>query len=185
MPALEDDDDAWFADRLLRARRGDPRGFDDLVRWLEGPLLGFLTARGADDPDGTANEVLVRAFRRIDGFEGGRVAFRAWIFRIARNALVDEHRRRSSRPPTVPMAPDALPDAPTLDSRLDHVGERERVEVMLACLTGEQREVLLLRVVAGLSVDETAEVLGRRAGAVRMLQHRALVRLRVSLVGRA
>ncbi|HEX6419740.1 MAG TPA: sigma-70 family RNA polymerase sigma factor [Acidimicrobiales bacterium] len=182
---MSGDDDGAFADHLARAQGGEPRAFDELVRWLEHPLLGFLTARGADDPHGTANEVLVRAFRRIDTFAGGAAQFRAWVFRIARNALVDEHRRRSSRPVAVPHRPDTLPDAVTVDDHLDRVDERERVEAMLGCLTDDQREVVLLRVVAGLSVEETAATVGRRPGAVRALQHRALARLRSELSERA
>lgn len=179
------DDEDEFADRLVGAQRWEPRAFDELVRWLERPLLGFVTARGAEDPEGTANEVLVRVFRRIDRFEGGRVQFRAWVFRIARNVLVDEHRRRESRPRAVPASPETLSEAITVEDGLDRVGERARVEAMLAGLTDEQREVLLLRVVADLSVEETAQVVGRRPGAVRALQHRALTRLRSSLSKRA
>lgn len=182
---MSGDEEGPFAGRLAGAQAGDPRAFDELVVWLEQPLLGFLTARGADDPHGTANEVLVRAFRRIDSFSGGAAQFRAWVFRIARNALVDEHRRRSSRPVAVPHRPDALPEGAAVDDRLDRLGERERVEALLGCLTGEQREVVLLRVVAGLSVDETAAAMGRRPGAVRALQHRALARLRAELSERA
>lgn len=172
-------DDA-FAVLLHEARTGDPEAFDDLVRWLEGPLVGFLRARGADDPDGTANEVLVRVFGGIARFEGGAAQFRAWVFTIARNALVDERRRHARRPDAVPTVPDEIPDRST-DDAAERLGERERVDALLAGLTDEQREVLLLRIVAGLSVDETAEAVGRRAGAVRALQHRALGRLRTTL----
>jgi RNA polymerase sigma-70 factor (ECF subfamily) len=180
-----DDEGDAFDDRLARAQRGEPRAFDELVRWLERPLLGFLTARGAEDPHGTANEVLVRVFRRIDRFAGGQAQFRAWVFKIARNALVDEHRRRASRPIAVPNGTEALTGAVAAGDDLDRIGERERVEAMLGCLTDDQREVVLLRVVAGLSVDETARAVGRRPGAVRALQHRALARLRASLSGSA
>jgi RNA polymerase sigma-70 factor (ECF subfamily) len=178
-------DDA-FAVLLHGARTGDPEAFDELVRWLEAPLVGFLRARGADDPDGTANEVLVRVFGGIPRFEGGAAQFRAWVFTIARNALVDERRHRARRPATVPTVPEALPDRATADAAdaAEHIGERERVDALLADLTGEQREVLVLRIVAGLSVDETADAVGRRPGAVRALQHRALARLRANLARR-
>lgn len=184
-PVASDDEDAWFDERLAQAQAGSTQAFDDLVRWLERPLLGFAAARGADDPNGTANDVLVRVFRAIGTFEGGRVQFRAWVFKITRNVLLDEHRRRSRRPQADPTAPDALPDVVTLTDELDRVGERERVEKMLSSLTDEQREVVLLRVVAGLSVEETAETVGRRQGAVRALQSRALTRLRTSMARRA
>jgi RNA polymerase sigma-70 factor, ECF subfamily len=182
---VTDDDEELFADLIWEAQRGDPRAFEELVAWFSRSLLGFVTARGADDPDGTANEVLVRVFRGIGGFRGTQASFRAWVFRIARNVLVDEHRRRSARATMVLHEPatldDTLDDAIAVPDGLDRIGERERVEALLAVLTDEQREVLLLRVVAGLSVEETAETMERAQGAVRSLQHRALTRLRDAL----
>lgn len=178
---VDGDEDDWFEGRLREAQQGHQEAFADLVRWLEHPLLSFVTARGSESPDVTVNEVLVRVFRHVGGFDGGRVQFRAWVFRIARNVLVDEHRRRSAGPAMVVVGPEVLSGVVTVEDELDRVGERERVEAMLACLTDEQREVLLLRVVAGLSVEEVAESMERRPGAVRSLQHRALTRLRTSL----
>ncbi|HEX6238552.1 MAG TPA: RNA polymerase sigma factor [Acidimicrobiales bacterium] len=175
------DDDRVFTGRLARARSGDPRAFEELLRWLERPVGGYLRARGADDWEALANDVFVRAFGAIDGFEGNAVQFRAWVFRIARNALIDERRHRARRVDTVVTVPHELPDAGTADHLPDHLGERDRVEALLGELTDEQREVVLLRVVGGLNVEETAEVVGRRPGAVRALQHRALTRLRRSL----
>jgi RNA polymerase sigma factor (sigma-70 family) len=163
----------------MEARAGEPGAFDGLVRWIEQPLVAFLDARGADDPRGMANEVLLRVLRGITAFTGGGVQFRAWVFQIARNMLVDEHRYRSRRPDMVPTLPEELPEgaAPEVADRID---ERERMEALLDNLTDEQREVLLLRIVAGLSVEETAQVMGRRHGAVRALQHRGLGRLRAA-----
>jgi RNA polymerase sigma factor (sigma-70 family) len=165
----------------LGLRGGSPAG----VPGLKHPRGHFLRGGGPPPPHATANEVLVRIFRNVDRFEGARPQFRAWVFKIARNVLVDEHRRRAARPDTVPTRPDVLLDTATVDDELDRVDERERVEAMLHCLTDEQREVLLLRVVAGLSVDETARAMGRRPGAVRSLQHRALERLRTDLAAYA
>ena len=80
----------------------------------------------------------------------------------------------------MPTPPHHLPQPLADDDPTAAVEGRERVDAMLADLTDEQREVVLLRIVAGLSVEETAEVVGRRPGAVRTLQHRALARLRRS-----
>lgn len=181
---VSNDGDEGFADRLARAQLGDPAAVDELVRWLERPLVGFLHARGAEDAEDMANEVLVRVLRGVRRFEGGRKQFRAWVFRIARNVLVDEHRYRARRPDVVPTLHKELPEGAVVEDLAERVGQRERVEALLSGLTDEQREVLLLRIVAGLSVDETSRVVGRRPGAVRALQHRALVQLRTSLSGR-
>jgi len=181
---LGDDVYDGFDVRLRRAQAGDPGAFDELVRWLEYPLVGFLRARGVEDPEGMANEVLVRVFGGIERFDGGGAQFRAWVFRIARNALIDERRYRARRPDVVFTVHEELAEGVTVDAT-DRIGERERVEALLADLTDEQREVLVLRVVAGLSVEETAQTVGRRPGAVRALQHRALARLRTVLSGEA
>lgn len=172
-----------FAATIDAARSGDPRAFDELVRRVERPLVGFLRARGASDPEGLANETLVRVFRAIGGFTGGEVQFRAWVFTVARNLVIDDHRRRSRRPDARPTDPTTLPEVPAADP--DRLEQRERADQLLSLLTDEQREVIVLRVIAGLSVEETAEVVGRRPGAVRALQHRALSQLRRQLARRA
>lgn len=141
-------------------------------------LVGFARADGADDAEGVANETLVRVFRGIGDFAGNAAQFRAWIFTIARHVLVDERRRRSRRPAAIPTDPAGLPEV-AVDG---HVADGfDRVEHMLAGLTELQRDVVVLRVVAGLSVEETAAVVGRRPGAIRALQHRALEQLRRTL----
>jgi RNA polymerase sigma-70 factor, ECF subfamily len=167
-----------------RARSGDHEAFAELVGFVGGPLVGFLAARGADDPEGLANEVLVRVFGSIDSFDGGEAQFKAWVFAVARNAAIDEHRRRSRRVELAFVEPDRLPDT-GVDAGFGRVDETGRVDALLGLLTDDQREVIVLRVIAGLSVQETAEVLGRGAGAVRALQHRALGRLRKEFSVRA
>lgn len=165
---------------IERARQGDGGAFDALVRHIEKPLLGFVRARGADDPHAAASEVLVRVFHTLESFEGNAAQFRAWVFTIARNLVIDEHRQTARRTRTVPTDPHEMPDTavPSGD-----VSDTERVNALLADLTDEQREVVLLRIVAGLGVDEVAAALGKRPGAVRALQHRALGQLRKKLSG--
>ncbi|HEU5082035.1 MAG TPA: sigma-70 family RNA polymerase sigma factor [Acidimicrobiales bacterium] len=175
--------DAWFDDALRRARAGEPAGFDALVRHLDPKLVGFARARGADDPEGLADDVLVQMCRSISTFEGNLAQLRAWVFTIARNRLIDERRRAGRRVDALPVEPGSVPETPVVDPASVGVEERERVERLLASLTDEQREVVVLRVIVGLSVEETARVVGRRAGAVRALQHRALRQLRAELVG--
>ena len=182
---MSDDDDEQFERWVGSAQQGDPAGFDALVSALERPLVGFVRGRGASDPEGLVNEVLVRVFSGIADFEGNAPQFRAWVFRIARNLIIDERRTAGRRPDAVVTAPDQIPESPVHEAVADRFDQSERVETILAHVTSEQREVLLLRVVAGLSVEETAEVLGCRPGAVRALQHRGLKRLRQEFSRRA
>ena len=103
-------DDSWFPDALRRAKAGHRSGFDDLVRHLDARLVGFARARGADDPEGLADEVLVQMCRAIGYFDGNLVQLRAWVFTIARNRIIDERRRAGRRVDAVPTEPDQLPD---------------------------------------------------------------------------
>ncbi|MDE0801991.1 MAG: RNA polymerase sigma factor, partial [Acidimicrobiales bacterium] len=86
---MSDDDDEQFERWVGSAQQGDPAGFDALVSALERPLVGFVRGRGASDPEGLVNEVLVRVFSGIADFEGNAPQFRAWVFRIARNLIID------------------------------------------------------------------------------------------------
>lgn len=170
------DDEMGRDASLARAKAGHSDGFDDLVRWLEGPLLGFARARNADDPDGVVNEVLLRAFSSLGSFSGSADDFRAWVYRIARNLIIDQSRARSRRVVELATAPGDLPAVPVEGD--DALDQASRVATMLESLTAEQREVVLLRIIADLSVEQTAAVMGRSSGSVRVLQHRALTRLR-------
>ena len=165
---------------IERAQVGDPAAFEDIVRILERPLLGFARAHGAPDPDAVTNEVLLRAFRGIVMFDGAAPQFRAWIYRIARNLIIDEQRAAARRPVSFPVEPARVPEVAELSSE-DRLDEIERVTSLLAGIPTDQREVLVLRIVAGLNVAEVADVLGKRPGAVRALQHRGLERLRHEL----
>lgn len=180
MRALISSGEEGFDRVLAGAQRGDPEAFEELVKVLEQPLVGFLRARGTSDPESLANEVLVRVFGAIGGFTGDLVQFRAWVFTIARNLVTDDHRRQARRPAAQVTATGILPEI-TSAPDVDRIDEKERAERLLRLLTDEQREVVVLRVIAGLSVEETARVVGQRPGAVRALQHRALTHLRREL----
>lgn len=170
-----------FAAHLAAAQAGRPEGFDALVRMMLRRLVAFGRARGAQDPEGVANETLIQMCQSIASFDGNMVQFRAWVYTIARNRIIDEHRRNGRRVKTEPIPDNDLLDIADLDDGTSAIDQRQRVEQILSGLTEEQREVVLLRVLGGLSVEETALVVGRRPGAVRALQHRAIRQLRTRL----
>lgn len=168
-----------FEEVLVAARANAPWAFEELYTRFAPAVAGYLRMRGAADPEGLTNEAMLGVFRGLPSFEGDVAGFRSWLFTIAHRRLIDDRRRRSVRPQT-----DEL-----LDERHEFLGgnvEQEafsslghdRVEALLAELTEEQRDVVLLRVVADLSVDEVARVLDKRTGAIKMLQRRGLAALR-------
>lgn len=174
--------DACSDEVLAAARRGEAWAVARLYEDLKGPVVTFVRLRGARDPDDVTSETFLQVFRDLDGFEGDAQGFRAWVFTIAKRRLIDERRRASRRVREVRMAPGVDPaGGDAADEALDGLGDA-RVQALLAGLTADQREVVLLRIVGDLSLKDTAQVMGRSVGAVKVLQHRALAALRAVLV---
>ena len=167
---------------LQRARAGDARGFTEIYNTLAGSVTRFAHSRGADDPEGIANEVFLAAFRNLADFTGDDDDLRGWIFTIARNKLIDDARRRARRPAMVDIEP-ALDLTDHNDDNVDHGIGTDWVQSQLAVLTDDQRDVLILRLVNGLTIPEIAETLGRSVGAVKGLQRRGLRQLEKTLSG--
>lgn len=171
---------AGFSGVLAAAQEGADWAWELLIRDISGSLFGFFRVRGADDPDDLVGEVFHDVARGIGGFSGDEAGFRSWVFVIAHRRLVDARRRRGRRREEsqpldrfegAHLAPSAEATA------MDGFGV-EHVRRLLARLTPDQRDVLALRVVAGLSLEETARVVGKRVGAVKALQRRALAAVR-------
>lgn len=168
---------------LSAAKEGAPWAFRWLFDAYAGPLTGFVRARGARDPEGLANEVFLRCFRGIADFQGDDSGFRAWVFTIARNLLVDERRFVGRRPDTAELDEAALvrhAGGDVEQEALDRFGA-EWVREALEELSADQRDVLLLRMVGELKVTEVAEILGKRPTAVKALQRRGLSALKRKL----
>jgi RNA polymerase sigma-70 factor (ECF subfamily) len=143
-------------------------------------LLRYLRAQDRSVAEDLAADVWVVAAPRLNSFEGDESGFRAWLFTIARRRLI-EHRRRCTRRRTDPMAPGDMayragradPEAEAVDA----VSSQQAIDRLVAELTPEQAEVVLLRVVAGLDAAEVGGIVGKSPGAVRVIQHRALRQL--------
>jgi RNA polymerase sigma factor (sigma-70 family) len=166
-------------DVLAAARSNAPWAFERLYREFAPRVAGYLRMLGADEPEDLTNETLLGVFKGLPTFNGDVDDLRSWVFTIAHRRLIDAHRRRSARPATTPLRP-ATHDAPAGDVETEAMRAIGSADVLrlLGCLTDAQREVILLRVVADLSVEQVAEISGKRPGAVKMLQRRGLATLR-------
>jgi RNA polymerase sigma-70 factor (ECF subfamily) len=167
-----------FEEVLAAAQAGAPWALQRLYEDLAPVVTGYLRLRGAIEPDDLASETFLNVFHTIAGFRGDEAAFRSWVFTIAHHRMVDDWRRRGRRPVTEPL--DAAPAQVGGDVEVEALSSLGSTWMRdaLEALSEEQREVLLLRIVADLSVAEVAAIVGKRAGAVRALQHRGLERLR-------
>jgi len=163
---------------LAAAQADAPWALQRLYEDLAPVVTGYLRLRGAPEPDDTASEAFLSVFRNLGSFTGDEAAFRSWVFTIVHRRLVDDRRRRGRGPLTEPV--DELPEQVAGDVEEEALAALGGgwVREALEALSVDQREVLLLRIVADLSVEEVASVVGKRPGAVRALQHRGLERLR-------
>ncbi len=170
-----------FASVLTAAKSGADWAWSAIFNQLFGPVTGYLSSRGAVEPEDTASEVFLKVARSIHDFEGDEGSFRSWVFVIAHRTLIDERRQRSRRPDQVAPPPDETSEGGNVEE--EAVESLVTAEVLAAFgrLTETQRDVLALRMVAGLSLEQTAQVLGKRIGAVKALQHRALASLKQEL----
>ena len=162
---------------LAAARLGEGWAFQRLFESVAAPLAGYLRGNGCQDVDAVANDVLLGAFQGIGRFVGHEDQFRSWLFTIAHRRLVDERRHRARTPDAAPLPDREQVGGDVEDDALAVLGDG-RVIDLLGRLTDDQREVLLLRVVADLSVEETGRLLRKSATAVKALHHRALDALR-------
>ena len=163
-------------DGVAAAQANEPGGFDELYRRYAPQIAGFARARGAADPEGVCNEVFLRCFRSLSSFSGDDEAFRRWAFSVTRNLLIDLHRRDERRADEIFMPPPERATSGAEETALANLADDD-VAALLAPLTDEQREVIVLRLVADLSLADTAEIVGRSVASVKRLQARGLRRL--------
>jgi RNA polymerase sigma-70 factor (ECF subfamily) len=162
------------AEILTRARTGDADAWRRLYRAYAGRVAGYLRVQGVADPEDLTSDVFLQVFRHLGRFRGGEAEFRSWLFVIAHRRLIDE-RRRMSRRTEVPLDGDIdqLATSETESDALARVGT-QRVQQLCERLGPSQRDVLLLRLVADLTVEQVAGVVDKSPGAVKALQRRGL-----------
>ena len=166
---------------LVAARQGEEWAWEAIYRDLAGPVTGYLRGRGAAEPEDAASETFLQVSQGISTFRGDERAFRSWVFVIAHRRLIDDRRAAGRRPIQVSDEDMAIVNemvAPSAEDEAEITMSSAQIVWMLAPLTEEQRDVLLLRVVAGLGVREVAGVLRKSDGSIKLLQHRALAALR-------
>lgn len=161
------------------AQAGSVAAFERLYRALASQVVSYLRWHRVSDPDGVTNDVFAQVHRKLSTFQGDEQGFRSWVFTIAHHRMIDD-RRRARRQPVVDGEVDVEDHRSAGDVEDDAFAilGSERVRELLAVLSADQRAVVLLRVVADLSVEDVARILGKREGAVKALQHRAMAALR-------
>lgn len=179
-------DEAELTAAVRAAQEGDETAFRAVYRAVQPRLLGYVrTLVPEADAEDVASEAWLQIARDLGRFHGDADRFRGWTARIARNRALDHIRARGRRPVSSGDESElvVLPAAgDTADQALESLGTG-RTMALIAQLPNDQAEAVVLRVVMGLDAKSAAQVLGKRAGAVRTAAHRGLKRLAELLDG--
>jgi len=161
----------------VRAAQRDHHAFDRLYRRYLDRVYSYAFYQLGDhhDAEDATERTFLAALAAIDRFHNEGSTFRAWLFRIAHNAIANSHRARRRRR-TQPIADARQQAAPGADpaSVVARADQQREIRAALARIPAERRHAILLRFVDGLSAREIGAVLDRSDGAARVLLHRAL-----------
>jgi RNA polymerase sigma factor (sigma-70 family) len=175
-----------FKARLKSAQQGDEAAWTEIYRNLAPAVLGYLRSNGIRDPEDVLSEAFLQVARDLQRFEGDEQQFRAWVFTIVQHRLIDAKRYQARRPVDLVAEPPE-PDRPvadeTAEAALAQIGAEE-IRSAIDTLSPDQRQVLTMRVLGDLTVDEVAKTLGKRPGAIKALQRRGLAAVRRELARR-
>lgn len=165
-----------------RTAEGDLEAFGAIYRTLLDPLYGYFfwnLSSGVEAEDLT-EEVFLRCLTHIGKYDPGKAPFRSWVFRIARNLLVDHLRKSARREAKKAVESDGHWEPPTGED-LEEEERRRAVRDALRELPPTQRQVVIMKYFTGMTNAEVASALGKSEGAINALQHRALRKLGVIL----
>lgn len=174
--AQRDRFDGQFETVLAGAHAGEAWALERIFTSLSSVVEGYMRVQGAREPEDLASDVFVAVLRNVRSFAGSEASFRSWVFTIAHRRLVDERRRARRRPASEPLT--EASDSPAPDDVALTVEQQlgtARVRELCQQLSADQRDVLLMRVLSRLTVDEVAAALGKTPGSVKALQRRGFI----------
>lgn len=172
--------DASDAELVTRAQGGEVDAIGNLYDRHRESIFRYLWLRLGDQPlaEDLTSDVFIRMLDALPRYQIMGIPFRAWLYRIAHNVLIDHFRKTHDRSP-VPL--EVLEDQDAGDDPSAAIERRlltEHLSEALLQLDPNQREVVVLRFLMGLSLQETALAMGRSEAAIKSLQHRGLSTLR-------
>jgi RNA polymerase sigma-70 factor (ECF subfamily) len=183
-------DEATLVALIERAQQWtDPTAFDDLYLLYADRIFRFLVARlgDAEVAEEVTAQVFLRLIEKIDQYKialkDNAAIFSAWLYRMAYNKMVDVLRKQKHHQQVSIQHAEMVSHNQTMSEMVENQIEFEQVMEKLQLLNDQQRQVLLLRFVEGLSIAETAQVMDKSEGAIKALQHRSLETLRRYLTG--
>jgi RNA polymerase sigma-70 factor (ECF subfamily) len=166
------------------AKDGEAEAFGELYERHVNAVYRFLYARldNSMDAEDFSEEVFLRAWNSVPNYRERGVPFLAFLLIIARNVLIDHYRKNGRSPQQITIEDIQLRDTNPEPSEVSTMNlKNQEIRQALGRLRDDYQEVLVLRFLNDMSPNETAQVMKRSTGAVRVLQHRAIVALRKTM----
>ena len=175
-------DDAAIERLIVEAQAGDAWAFGRLFDHYHRPVYRYVAGRvrRPSDAEDLTQSIFVKALEALPRYESRGIPFGGWLFRLARNTVIDFVRTSHEHADLAQSAEQAGAEAGPDELAMTHQ-DIDAVGVALRSLTDDQRDAITLRFFAGLSAREAAEVMGKQEGTVRGLQFRAIAALRRQL----
>ena len=161
------------------ARSGDERAWNRIVTEYGPKIRGYARARGVGDPDDLTQDVFVAAASQIQSFDGDDEQMRSWLFSIAYRQIVNRYRESSKQ--TAPLSDGLIDPGRSPEDEILTGIESSQAVAALAVLSQMERDVVLMRVVGDLDTKDVAAAVGKTPGNVRVIQSRAMEKLRSEL----
>lgn len=170
---------------ILAAKQGESASFDKLYSHYLPPIYRFIYMKVShrEEAEDLTHEVFLSAWLNIPHYEPQGFPFSSWLYQIARNRVIDHYRTKKPQTSLDDGSVDAelIKTVSRLDEKLDDSLDLEIIRQAIKKLTHDQQDVLLMRFMEDLSHQEIAAAINKSAGAVRLIQHRALNELKKNL----
>ncbi|HJX38338.1 MAG TPA: sigma-70 family RNA polymerase sigma factor [Anaerolineae bacterium] len=179
MPPPSDD-----ANLIARAQQGDRAAIAEIYERHYSAIYRYVFYRVGDAPtaEDLTGTIFVRVVENIDSFVYRGRPILSWLYTIARNVVVDFHRRGAGQA-TLPLDESLMTGGEDVEQAAERALTQRRLSAALSHVTEDQRQVILLKFVEGMSNEEVAQMVGKTVGSVKSLQHRALAALHRALGG--
>lgn len=164
---------------IRRAAAGDSEAFGLLYDQYHPQIYRFvfLKVSSKEDAEDLTHQIFMNAWEHVDGYRHQGFPFSSWLYRIARNAVIDHYRTRKEKVSLEDADPEMFALGENIQDDVGHVLEFERVREAITKLSSLHQDVIIMRFVEELAIREVAAALKKSEGAIKLLQHRAILEL--------
>ena len=165
------------------AVRGEASAFGLLYDYYQSKIYRFIVLKvgRSEEAEDLTHQVFLNAWQNIKNYKGRGFPFSSWLYRIARNLVIDHYRTLKETASVDQIDPEYFAAPATIHFDIDNKSRIGEVRLAISKLDPDYQDVIIMRFVEELSIKESAEALGKSEGAVKLMQYRALKKLKESL----